>query len=62
MSDMLQGILGSVLRVLLHSLALNQSTSVLQHMFAMQRSLVSKVQNVFLVKVIFQEILCLLCF
>ncbi|KAI0241313.1 Dedicator of cytokinesis protein 7 [Lamellibrachia satsuma] len=41
-SDMLQGILGSVLRVLLHSLALNQSTCVLQHMFALQRSLVSK--------------------
>ncbi|ELU18915.1 hypothetical protein CAPTEDRAFT_161690 [Capitella teleta] len=41
-ADALQGLLSLVLRVLLHSLALNQSSTVLQHMFAFQRSLVSK--------------------
>jgi hypothetical protein len=41
-SDSLQNLLSLVLRVLLHCLALNQSSTVLQHMFATQRSLVSK--------------------
>ncbi|XP_064626372.1 dedicator of cytokinesis protein 7-like isoform X5 [Lineus longissimus] len=41
-SDSLQAVLSSVLRVLLHSMALNQSSAVLQHMFAVERSLVSK--------------------
>ncbi|CAH1775987.1 unnamed protein product, partial [Owenia fusiformis] len=38
----LESLLGMVLRVLLHGLALNQSTIVLQNMFATQRTLVSK--------------------
>ena len=42
-SDSFQSLLAFVLRVLLHSLALNQSSTVLQNMFATQRSLVSKV-------------------
>ncbi|RUS71322.1 hypothetical protein EGW08_020919, partial [Elysia chlorotica] len=41
-SEMLQPLLGSSLRVLLHMLALNQSTDVLQHLFATQRALVTK--------------------
>ncbi|XP_005089591.1 dedicator of cytokinesis protein 7 isoform X1 [Aplysia californica] len=41
-SEMLQPLLGSSLRVLLHMLALNQSTAVLQHLFATQRALVTK--------------------
>ncbi|CAM1319326.1 DOCK6 (predicted) [Pycnogonum litorale] len=41
-SDMLQGLLGSVLRVLLHALSCNQSTMVLRNIFATQRSLVFK--------------------
>jgi len=39
-SDSLQGLLGPVLKVLLYALARNQSTCVLRHMFATQRSLV----------------------
>uniref|UniRef100_T1J9Y0 Uncharacterized protein n=1 Tax=Strigamia maritima TaxID=126957 RepID=T1J9Y0_STRMM len=41
-SDNLQGLLGTVLRVLLHALACNQSTAVLKNLFATQRSLVFK--------------------
>ncbi|XP_066997234.1 dedicator of cytokinesis protein 7 [Anabrus simplex] len=44
-ADNLQGLLGIVLKVLLHALARNQSTSVLQNMFATQRSLVFKFPN-----------------
>lgn len=43
MSDTLQSLLSFILRVLLHCLSLNQSSIVLQNMFATQRSLVSKV-------------------
>ncbi|XP_071439283.1 dedicator of cytokinesis protein 7 [Hetaerina americana] len=45
MSDNLQGLLGSVLKVLLHALARNQSTCILQYMFATQRSIVYKYPN-----------------
>ncbi|XP_060603802.1 dedicator of cytokinesis protein 7-like isoform X2 [Ruditapes philippinarum] len=41
-SEMMQPLLSSALRVLLHGLGLNQSTFVLQHMFSSQRSLVTK--------------------
>ncbi|XP_078656495.1 dedicator of cytokinesis protein 7-like isoform X6 [Branchiostoma floridae x Branchiostoma belcheri] len=41
-SDSLQSLLGSVLRVLLHSLACHQSTYVLQNLFATQRAIVFK--------------------
>ncbi|XP_074640781.1 dedicator of cytokinesis protein 7-like [Tubulanus polymorphus] len=41
-NELIQTLLNSVLRVMLHSLSLNQSSTVLQHMFALQRSLVSK--------------------
>jgi hypothetical protein len=41
--DNLQSLLGVVLKVLLHALGRNQSTCVLQNMFATQRSLVFKV-------------------
>ncbi|XP_064604400.1 dedicator of cytokinesis protein 7-like isoform X2 [Liolophura sinensis] len=41
-SDSMQMLLSTALRVLLHGLSLNQSTLVLQNMFATQRSLVSK--------------------
>ena len=41
--DNLQNLLGVVLKVLLHALGRNQSTCVLQNMFATQRSLVFKV-------------------
>ncbi|KAG1678326.1 Dedicator of cytokinesis protein 7 [Nymphon striatum] len=41
-SDTLQGLLGGVLRVLLHAISCNQSTAVLCNMFATQRSLVFK--------------------
>ncbi|XP_022240544.1 dedicator of cytokinesis protein 7-like isoform X2 [Limulus polyphemus] len=41
-SDSLPGLLGVILRVLLHALGCNQSTTVLQNMFATQRSLVFK--------------------
>ncbi|BFY99508.1 hypothetical protein BsWGS_02548 [Bradybaena similaris] len=41
-SETLQPLLGSSLRVLLHMLTLNQSSSVLQHLFASQRALVTK--------------------
>nr|CAD7445964.1 unnamed protein product [Timema bartmani] len=43
--DNLQCLLGVVLKVLLHALARNQSTCVLQNMFATQRSLVFKFPN-----------------
>ncbi len=46
-SEMLSSILALVLRVLLHALGLNQSTTVLQNMFATQRSLVAKVCNLY---------------
>lgn len=38
-----ESILGGVLKVLLHSMACNQSALYLQHCFATQRALVSKV-------------------
>ncbi|KAL3252390.1 hypothetical protein MRX96_017703 [Rhipicephalus microplus] len=41
-SDAQQSVLGTVLRVLLHALDCNQSTLVLQNLFATQRSLVFK--------------------
>ncbi|XP_035223308.1 dedicator of cytokinesis protein 7-like, partial [Stegodyphus dumicola] len=41
-TDALQGVLSTVLKVLLHALGSNQSTIVLQNMFATQRSLVYK--------------------
>ncbi|KAK7862685.1 hypothetical protein R5R35_000927 [Gryllus longicercus] len=44
-ADNLQGLLGVVLKVLLHALARNQSTCVLQNMFATQRSIVFKFPN-----------------
>merc|ERR1719412_997513 len=44
-TDHSQGLLASVLRVLLHALGTNQSTMFLQHLFAVQRSLVSKYPN-----------------
>lgn len=40
-----ESILGGVLKVLLHSMACNQSALYLQHCFATQRALVSKVSN-----------------
>ncbi|XP_052274365.1 dedicator of cytokinesis protein 7-like isoform X2 [Dreissena polymorpha] len=40
--ELMQPLLSSALRVLLHCLRLNQSTYVLQHMFSTQRSLVTK--------------------
>ncbi|ESO12296.1 hypothetical protein HELRODRAFT_158781 [Helobdella robusta] len=40
--DMLQSSLSNVLQVILHGLSTNQSSTVLQNMFATQRSLVSK--------------------
>lgn len=39
-----ESILGGVLKVLLHSMACNQSALYLQHCFATQRALVSKVR------------------
>ena len=42
-SDTFNQVLPHVLKVLLDSLSLNQSARVLVHMFAMQRSLVTKV-------------------
>lgn len=41
-ADHSQGLLASVLRVLLHALGTNQSTMFLQHLFAVQRSFVFK--------------------
>lgn len=38
-----ESVLGGVLKVLLHSMACNQSAVYLQHCFATQRALVSKV-------------------
>ncbi|XP_059178065.1 dedicator of cytokinesis protein 7-like isoform X2 [Physella acuta] len=40
--ELLQPLLGSTLKVLLHMLALNQSSAVLQHLFSTQRALVTK--------------------
>lgn len=40
-----ESILGGVLKVLLHSMACNQSALYLQHCFATQRALVSKVRR-----------------
>ena len=42
-ADCLQNALSYVLKVLLHGMGLNQSSNVLQNMFATQRSLVAKV-------------------
>ena len=42
-TDTLQPVLAHVLRVLLHCLAVNQSATVLTHMLATQRAIVSKV-------------------
>lgn len=42
-SESKESILGGVLKVLLHSMACNQSALYLQHCFATQRALVSKV-------------------
>lgn len=39
-----ESVLGGVLKVLLHSMACNQSALYLQHCFATQRALVSKVR------------------
>ena len=39
-TDQSQSLLASILRVILHGLNTNQSTSLLQHLFAVQRSLV----------------------
>ncbi|GFS94716.1 dedicator of cytokinesis protein 7 [Nephila pilipes] len=41
-ADALQGVLSTVLKVLLHALGTNQSNAVLQNMFSTQRSLVYK--------------------
>lgn len=43
--DSQQHLVGLALSVLLHALGKNQSTTVLPHMFASQRSLVFKVKN-----------------
>lgn len=40
--DIQQAVVGTILKILLHALARNQSTTVLPHMFATQRSLVFK--------------------
>lgn len=50
-SEMMQPLLSSALRVLLHGLGLNQSTFVLQHLFSTQRSLVTKVSQTAMYKV-----------
>merc|ERR1719391_711178 len=44
-ADHSQTLLASVLRVMLHALNTNQSTSFLQHLFAVQRALVTKHPN-----------------
>lgn len=44
-SEIHHGLLGTVLRVLLHALARNQSTLALQNLFATQRSLIFKYHN-----------------
>lgn len=44
MTESKESILGGVLKVLLHSMACNQSALYLQHCFATQRALVSKVR------------------
>ena len=43
-----ESILGGVLKVLLHSMACNQSALYLQHCFATQRALVSKVNSLWI--------------
>lgn len=48
-SELLQPLLGSTLKVLLHMLALNQSSAVLQHLFSTQRALVTKVNKATLI-------------
>lgn len=45
MSEIHHTLLGTVLRVLLHALARNQSTSALQNLFATQRALIFKYHN-----------------
>lgn len=45
-----ESILGGVLKVLLHSMACNQSALYLQHCFATQRALVSKVRLLAFIK------------
>lgn len=44
-SELKESVLGGVLRVLLHSMAGNQSALFLQHCFTTQRALVFKVRN-----------------
>lgn len=44
-SEIHHGLLGTVLRVLLHALARNQSTLALQNLFATQRALIFKYHN-----------------
>lgn len=44
-SEIHHNLLGTVLRVLLHALALNQSTICMQNLFATQRSLIFKYHN-----------------
>lgn len=43
MTESKESILGGILKALLHSMACNQSALYLQHCFATQRALVSKV-------------------
>ncbi|XP_026681191.1 dedicator of cytokinesis protein 7 isoform X2 [Diaphorina citri] len=43
--DHLHGLLGSVMKILLHAFSCNQSTAVMQSMFSTQRSLVFKFPN-----------------
>lgn len=45
-SDVQQSVVGTILKILLHALARNQSTTVLPHMFATQRSLVFKFHSI----------------
>lgn len=47
-SELKESVLGGVLRVLLHSMAGNQSALFLQHCFTTQRALVFKVSTVFI--------------
>lgn len=50
MTESKESILGGVLKVLLHSMACNQSALYLQHCFATQRALVSKVSRGLVIK------------
>lgn len=46
-SELKESVLGGVMRVLLHSMAGNQSALFLQHCFTTQRALVFKVHKLF---------------